>query len=273
MQILKTSKELLEFRQNLEGGIGFVPTMGALHDGHKSLIKKAVLENENAIVSVFLNPKQFAPNEDLDTYPRKDEDDIKICEDLGVKAVFLPNADEFYSQDETTIKANPRLASMLEGATRPTHFDGVCTVLNKLFHLVRPNKAYFGKKDTQQIFVVKNMVEDFFLPIEIVPCEIVRAKDGLALSSRNAYLKDEEFCEAIKLSRSLNKAKNLIENGELKKENLFKEMMSCLEPVKIDYIALVNRNFEAIDVVEPGNSIILIAAYVGKTRLIDNLWI
>lgn len=273
MEVLKTKSELIEFRKSLSGSVGYVPTMGALHEGHASLISRAVSENDSAIVSVFLNPKQFLEGEDLENYPRNDEGDVKICNMCGAKAVFMPEASEFYAKDEPSIKAPERLSSILEGAIRPGHFDGVCLVLNKFFNLVRPNRAYFGKKDAQQLAIVQKMVSGFEMPVQIVPCEIIRAKDGLALSSRNSYLNDAQLCDALKLSRSLMKASNLIKDGETNSNKIKAAMSECLEPLKVDYIAIVNRNFEFTEQIELGNSIILVAAYVGKTRLIDNLWV
>ncbi|OCR87135.1 pantoate--beta-alanine ligase [Campylobacter fetus subsp. testudinum] len=273
MQILKSVSELLEFRNNCSGSVGFVPTMGALHNGHATLIKNSVSQNDDTIVSVFVNPTQFLPGEDLEKYPRNQNGDIKICELCGASALFFPNADEIYSKDEPLIIAPERISTILEGATRPGHFDGVCMVLNKLFNLVSPTRAYFGKKDSQQLVIVQNMVKRFFLNLEIVPCDIVRESDGLALSSRNSYLNDDELCYALKLSRSLMRASNLIKANELNSKIIKSSMNECLEPLKVDYIAVVNRNFEPIENVEIGNSIILVAAYVGKTRLIDNIWI
>lgn len=273
MQILKTIQELTSYRKNLSGDIGFVPTMGALHQGHASLISKSVSENKNTIVSIFLNPTQFLAGEDLDKYPRNDAGDIQICKYCEASAVFMPSVDEIYGKNEVSIQAPKELASILEGATRPGHFDGVCTVLNKFFNLITPNRAYFGKKDAQQLAIVKKMIESFYMDIEIVPCDIIRAKDGLALSSRNSYLSEEELCDALKISKSLIKASNLIKSGELNSGIIQKAMRESLEPLRVDYTAIVNHNFENLDKIELGNTIILVAAYVGKTRLIDNIWL
>lgn len=273
MQILKSISEVLEFRKNCTGSVGFVPTMGALHAGHASLIKKSVEQNDNTIVSIFVNPTQFLLGEDLDKYPRNEVGDTKICELCGASAVFFPDANEMYGKDEPLILAPKELSSSLEGALRPGHFDGVCRVLNKFFNIIRPDRAYFGKKDAQQLTIIQNMVKNFFMNLEIVPCEIVRESDGLALSSRNSYLGDDELCYALKLSRSIMKASNLIKANELNALKIKAAMSECLEPLKVDYVAIVNRNFEPIENVELGNTIILVAAYVGKTRLIDNLWV
>ncbi len=273
MQILRNVKEVKAWRENINKTLGYVPTMGALHDGHASLIKKAKSQNDVVIVTTFINPTQFLHGEDFEKYPKNEEKDCKICEDLGVDAVFIPNSDEIYIQNEPQIEACKNLSTILEGAIRPGHFDGVCKVLNKFFNLIKPQKVYFGKKDTQQIFVVKNMIERFFMDLEIVPCEIVREADGLALSSRNVYLDENEKFLALKLSRSLKKAENLISNGENDIKILKLEMYKILEPLKVDYVEFVDRNFTKIDKFLPNNTIILVAATVGKTRLIDNIWL
>lgn len=276
MQILRTTNELQAFvKDALATGseIGFVPTMGALHAGHSSLIKKSVSENAVTIVSTFVNPTQFLPGEDLDKYPKNEAADVKICELAGVNAMFIPSADELYFDDEATIVAPKNLASILEGKTRPGHFDGVLRVLNKLFNLIRPTRAYFGKKDAQQLAIVSDFVRTSFLPLQIVPCEIVRESDGLALSSRNAYLNESEKFEALKLSRALMKASNLIKQNELNVCKIKSEMLEILKPLAVDYVAVVDRKFNEISRVELGNTILLVAANVGKTRLIDNLWV
>jgi len=273
MKIIRNVKELRDFRRTLNGSVGFVPTMGALHDGHLSLIRLSVSQNENTVVSIFVNPTQFLPGEDLNAYPRKEEADLKLCEMAGVTAVFCPNAAEFYAPDEPKVVAAKPLSERLEGATRPGHFDGVCQVLNKLFNLVRPARAYFGKKDAQQVAVVQNMVERFYLDVEVVPCELVRESSGLALSSRNAYLSEAEKNEALALSHALFEAANLIKKGELESGVLKAKMREVLGGLKVDYTEVVNRKFEPLSSVELGNTIILLAVYVGKTRLIDNIWL
>lgn len=276
MQILRTTNELQAFvKDALATGseIGFVPTMGALHAGHSSLIKKSVSENAVTIVSTFVNPTQFLLGEDLGKYPKNEAADVKICELAGVNAMFIPSADELYFDDEATIVAPKNLASILEGKTRPGHFDGVLRVLNKLFNLIRPTRAYFGKKDAQQLAIVSYFVRTSFLPLQIVPCEIVRESDGLALSSRNAYLNESEKFEALKLSRALMKASNLIKQNELNVCKIKSEMLEILKPLAVDYVAVVDRKFNEISRVELGNTILLVAANVGKTRLIDNLWV
>ena len=265
MQIIRTIKELENLVSSTSAKIGFVPTMGALHNGHVSLIKKCVNENEISIVSTFVNPTQFLPGEDLDKYPRNEQNDIKICEQNGVSAIFIP--------DEPLIVAPKKFSAILEGKTRPGHFDGVLRVLNKLFRLTRANSVYMGKKDTQQLIIVQNMIKTFFLNTNLVACDIVREPDGLALSSRNVYICDEDKCNALRLSRSLNKAQNLIQNGEEDASEIKTKMLEVLEPLKVDYVAITDRNLNEISKIEKNNTIILVAAYVGKTRLIDNIWI
>ena len=276
MQILRTTRELKEFVALALANhdeIGFVPTMGALHAGHASLIEKSVSQNPVTIVSTFVNPTQFLAGEDLDKYPKNEASDVKICEDARVSAMFIPSAEELYFDGEAAIAAPKNLAEILEGKTRPGHFDGVLRVLNKLFNLVRPTRVYMGKKDAQQLAIVRNFVKTSFLGCEIVPCEIVRESDGLALSSRNAYLSESEKFDALRLSRSLSKAENLIKDGERGACKIKSEMLEILKPLTVDYVAVVDRNFNEISLVEQDNTIILVAANVGNTRLIDNLWI
>ncbi len=274
MQILRTIQELKAWRKALNtNDIGFVPTMGALHNGHASLIQKATSENSAVIVSIFVNPKQFLAGEDYTQYPRKEQADLAMAKGCGASACFLPSEDEFYSGDDTLISAPKELASVLEGQIRPGHFDGVCRVLNKFFNLIKPQRAYFGQKDAQQLLIVQKMVKDFFIDIEIKACQIVREADGLAISSRNAYLNEAELLEALKLSRALKKAKSLIDLGTLSSAEIKKAIKEILEPLEIDYIAITDRNLIARDNVVLDNTLILLAVRVGKTRLIDNIWI
>ncbi|SFZ98982.1 Pantoate--beta-alanine ligase [hydrothermal vent metagenome] len=274
MIIVKSIEELKEAKKTLTGSIGFVPTMGALHSGHQSLIQRASRENDNVIVSIFVNPTQFLEGEDLDAYPRKDLADIKICELLKVDILFMPSPDIMYEKDELSIAAPAIGGYVLEGQKRPGHFDGVLQVVMKLLNLSSASRAYFGKKDAQQLALITQMVKNYFMNVEIVPCDIVRDERGLALSSRNIYLKGHEKEVALSLSKSLKKATNMILSGELDTSKIKDEMRKTLSDVdKIEYIAIVNREFKSIDKIEIGNSIILVAAWVGKPRLIDNLWI
>lgn len=272
MTILKTTKELIAFRNSLSGSVGFVPTMGALHDGHLSLIKKSVQENEASIVSIFINPTQFGENEDLNTYPKKEEADLKICSLARVDAVFLPDVSQIYFENEPLVVAS-NLADKFEGEHRKGHFNGVLRVVLKLLNLTRATNVYFGKKDAQQYFVVKNMVESLFINTCVNACEIIRDKDGLALSSRNVYLNNDERIQALKISKSLREATKLIMKGELNSNFIKDKVTKELNGLKIDYVAIVNREFNEIPQIQISNTIILIAAKVGKTRLIDNIWV
>lgn len=273
--IVKSAKELKEAKKELGNKVGFVPTMGALHEGHISLIKRAKEENDSVIVSIFVNPTQFLEGEDLDKYPRRDEADIEICKRAGVDILFMPTIESIYNRDELLITAPKIRGFILEGAKRAGHFDGVLQIVMKLFNITTPTNAYFGKKDAQQLALITQMVKDYFLDVNIIPCEIVRESSGLALSSRNIYLSSEEQSRALSLSRALKNATNLIIKGELSSHKIKEQMLQTLNKnvTKLDYVAVVDREFNDIDSVEIGNSIILVAAFVGKTRLIDNIWV
>ena len=273
MKILRTPKELQEYRKSLSGSVGFVPTMGALHKGHLSLIEKSVAQNEHTIVSIFVNPTQFLPGEDFEKYPRRYEADRKICELAGVEALFMPEVSAMYEKDEVLLKAPHQKGYILEGHFRPGHFDGVLQVVNKLLHLTKPDRAYFGKKDAQQLYLIQKMVRELFMDIQIVPCEIVRDDDGLALSSRNVYLSPQERQRALLIPKSLKRAAKLVQSGVTDTSEIKEEMLQILRPLKVEYVEIVNRDFDVISTIEIGNSIILVAAYVGHTRLIDNIWI
>ncbi len=269
MTIIKTIDEFKNIKPC--SSLGFVPTMGALHSGHLSLIQKSVEQNEKTCVSIFVNPTQFLEGEDIDSYPRQSEQDLDICKRAGVDYVFMP--EHMYSEEEPSVIAPPIKGYMLEGYNRPGHFDGVLSVVLKLLNLVKPTRAYFGKKDAQQLYLVQNMVKNFFLPCEIVPCEIVRDTNGLALSSRNAYLNESELKEALKLSKSLKVASEMIVKGRVDGEEIKSCMLEVLKPLKVDYVAIVSRDFKELKEIELKNSIILVAAHVGKARLIDNMWV
>ena len=272
MKIAKSVKELIALREDLSGKVGFVPTMGALHEGHISLINRARKENDNVIVSIFVNPTQFLPGEDFEKYPRRLEADFEICRRAGVDGVFTPTPENMYSEDEILIKAPKVKGYILEGFFRPGHFDGVLQVVNKLFNIIRPTKAYFGKKDAQQLYLIKQMVKNFFFDIEIVEGETVREKDGLAMSSRNVYLSEDERQRALSISKALKRAAKL--SLSIKEtQKLKEEMLKVLDVDRLEYIAFVDRDFNYIEKIQPNNTIILIAAYVGSTRLIDNIWI
>jgi len=274
MIIAHTILELQEAKKGLRGSIGFVPTMGALHHGHLSLIQQAEQENDHLIVSIFVNPTQFLEGEDLDAYPRREEADRKICELAGVDILFMPTIEQMYEKDELCIGAPAIRGYILEGEKRPGHFDGMLQIVMKLLNLSSATRAYFGKKDAQQLALVTQMVKNYFMDVQIVPCEIVRDEKGLALSSRNVYLSEEEKKRALSLSRALKRATKMVMTGELDAESIKKEMMQILsETDSVEYVAIVDRAFNTLEKVEIGNSIILVAAWVGKPRLIDNIWI
>lgn len=273
MKIIKTIEELQNIRKNINSSVGFVPTMGALHDGHLSLIKKSKNENEITIVSIFVNPTQFLPGEDLDKYPKKMEADAKICELAKVDYIFTPEISTMYSNDEVLVKAPNLRSYTLEGQSRPGHFDGVLQVVLKLFNLVQPTNAYFGKKDAQQLALIKQMTKNLFLPINIIECEIVREPDGLAMSSRNIYLSKEERIESLKISKSLKFAAKMVGQKELDCSKIIEKMSDTMNGMDIEYISIVSRDFKQLQKVELGNTIILVAVRVGTPRLIDNIWL
>ena len=274
MIIARSIKELHEAKKELKGSIGFVPTMGALHQGHLSLIQQARKENEHLIISIFVNPTQFLEGEDLDAYPRKDEADIKICHLAGADVLFMPSIDVMYEEDELCIGAPAIRGYVLEGEKRPGHFDGMLQVVMKLLNLSGATNAYFGKKDAQQLALITQMVKNYFMDVHIIPCEIIRDERGLALSSRNVYLKADEKERALCLSKSLKTATNMVLGKELDVATIKKEMLNVLSAAdEVEYIAIVSREFKALETIEVGNSIILVAAWVGKPRLIDNLWL
>ncbi|MBR1442030.1 MAG: pantoate--beta-alanine ligase [Firmicutes bacterium] len=253
--------------------IGLVPTMGFLHEGHKSLIDRAVKENDRVVVSVFVNPIQFAPNEDFEAYPRDIERDSKLCEDAGAALVFNPEPEEMYGDEFLTSINMTKITEVLCGKTRPTHFGGVCTVVGKLFNIVSPDRAYFGQKDAQQLSVIRRMVKDLNFDIEIIGCPIVREADGLAKSSRNTYLSPEERKAALVLSKSLCEAKKLIESGETNADKIITAAKKLIESeplAKIDYVSIVS--WDSLEKTDTINGAILMAeaVYIGKTRLIDN---
>ena len=253
--------------------VGFVPTMGYLHEGHESLIKRASEENDKVVVSIFVNPIQFGPKEDLSTYPRDLERDSKVCEGAGADIIFHPKSEEMYFEDFSTFVDMNGLTSGLCGKSRPTHFRGVCTVVTKLFNIVLPDRAYFGEKDAQQLAIIKRMVRDLNIDVEVIGCPIVREKDGLAKSSRNTYLSIEERSAATILSKALNIAREKIKDGERTSSNIIstiKEIIESEKLARIDYIEVVDSfSMEGVDTIEK-SVLVAIAVFIGKTRLIDN---
>ena len=276
MKLVKTVKEVREIvnewkKQGLS--VGLVPTMGYLHEGHKSLIMKSVENNDRTVVSVFVNPIQFGPNEDLASYPRDIEHDKKLVESAGADLIFNPEPEEMYGSHFTTSVNTTEVTENLCGAKRPVHFGGVCTVVSKLFNIVKPDRAYFGQKDAQQLAVVKRFVKDLNFDIEIIGCPIIREADGLAKSSRNTYLNEKERQAALILSKSLKLGLEAIKNGERSSKKVIDIITKSLntEPLaKIDYVSIVdNENIQYIDEIK-GEILCAIAVYIGKTRLIDN---
>lgn len=253
--------------------IGFVPTMGYLHEGHKSLIDAARKDNDKVVVSIFVNPMQFAPTEDLESYPRDLQKDSQLCKDAGVDLIFHPQPEEMYTDGFCSYVDMNGLTTELCGKSRPIHFRGVQTVVLKLFNIVKPDKAYFGQKDAQQLAVIKRMVKDLNVDTEIVGCPIIREPDGLAKSSRNTYLNPDERKAALILSRSLKLGKELIDSGETDSKKVIKAITDSIntEPLaKIDYVDIVD--FSTITPTDKiGKSVLVaVAVYIGKTRLIDN---
>ena len=274
--VIKTVREVREHVRawRNEGlSVGLVPTMGFLHEGHRSLIERAVAENDRVVVSVFVNPIQFAPNEDLESYPRDIEADRALCTDAGAAMIFNPEPAEMYPQGFCTAVDMNGLKFELCGKSRPIHFSGVCTVVTKLFNIVGPDRAYFGQKDAQQLAIIRRMVRDLNMPLEVVGCPIVRKEDGLAKSSRNTYLNEQERAAALILSKTIFLGQKLVDEGERDAKKLIAAMEANIatEPLaRIDYVDVVDaENIERIDRLE-GDVLVAMAVYIGKTRLIDN---
>lgn len=253
--------------------VGLVPTMGYLHEGHKSLMDAARKQCDKVVVSIFVNPMQFGPGEDLESYPRDMERDTAVCEAAGVDLIFHPEPSEMYQDDFSSFVDMNTLTGNLCGKTRPIHFRGVCTVVSKLFHIVTPDKAYFGQKDAQQLAVIRHMVSDMNEDIEIVGCPIIRETDGLAKSSRNTYLSDSERRAALCLSRAVFAGQDMVKRGERNAGKVRQAMVEIIEAeplARIDYVQLVDfRTLEDVEVIQ-GPVLAAMAVYIGKTRLIDN---
>ena len=266
-------KEVIKDWKKQGYSIGLVPTMGYLHEGHGSLIKRAVEENDKVMVSVFVNPIQFGPNEDLGTYPRDFDADLKMIESLGADMVFHPEPSDMYASDFSTTISVAGVSENLCGARRPGHFNGVCTVVTKLFNLSEADRAYFGQKDAQQLAVVRRMVRDLNANIEIIGCPIIREDDGLAKSSRNTYLSSKERKAATVLNKALCAGKQMVEEGEksaLTVKARIEDIISKEPLAKIDYVEITDWNsIEPVDIID-GSILCAIAVYIGNTRLIDN---
>ena len=274
MQVTTTineTKELIKKWKKDGKSIGLVPTMGFLHEGHASLIQKCREENDIVVVSDFVNPTQFGPNEDLEAYPRDFERDSKLCESLGADLIFAPSPEDMYHDPHAFVSIDT-LSETLCGKTRPIHFKGVCTVVTKLFHIVAPDRAYFGEKDAQQLAIIRKMVKDLNFDIEIVGCPIVREEDGLAKSSRNTYLNDKERQAALCLSRAVKTGKEVIYTGADAKEvlNPMKAIIEAEPLARIDYVMMVDAlTMQPIEKADR-DVLVAMAVYIGKTRLIDN---
>ena len=276
MEIVKTVGEIRDIvkawrRDGLT--VGLVPTMGYLHEGHQSLIARSAAQNDRTVVSVFVNPIQFGPNEDLEAYPRDIERDKAAVVAAGGDVIFHPEPEEMYPPHFTSFVDTTETTELLCGAVRPVHFRGVCTVVSKLFNIVQPDRAYFGQKDAQQLATIKRFVRDLNFDIEIVPCPIVREEDGLAKSSRNTYLNPQERKAALILSKSLTIGRQLVEAGERDANVVATAIRQHLETeplAKVDYVEVVD--FETVQRVNriAGETLVAIAVYIGKTRLIDN---
>ena len=277
MKVVSTIKEVREIVKawKAEGkSVGVVPTMGYLHEGHESLIKRAVAENDVAVVSIFVNPMQFGPTEDLASYPRDLEADSKLCEAAGAKLIFHPEPEEMYHDGFCSFVDMNGLTNALCGLSRPVHFRGVCTVVSKLFNIVKPDRAYFGEKDAQQLAVIKRMVDDLNMDIEIIGCPIIREADGLAKSSRNTYLSEETRKQAVILSKAIFMGKKMIEDGERNPNVVIEEMKKLINTMPladIDYVEIVDQaTMKNVEVIA-GDILCAIAVRMGgEARLIDN---
>ena len=274
MQVTKTveqTRELVKGWKKEGKTIGLVPTMGFLHEGHASLIKKCREENDIVVVSDFVNPTQFGPAEDLEAYPRDFSHDSQLCESLGTDLIFHPEPEDMYTDPHAYVSID-LLSETLCGKTRPIHFKGVCTVVSKLFNIVTPDKAYFGQKDAQQLAIIRKMVQDLNFDIKIVGCPIIREEDGLAKSSRNTYLNEEERKAALCLSKAIKKGQEMIRTG-MEAETVLTEMRKLIgaEPLaRIDYVSMVDAiTMQPVEKVEH-DVLVAEAVYIGKTRLIDN---
>ncbi|UCC16500.1 MAG: pantoate--beta-alanine ligase [Dehalococcoidales bacterium] len=274
MKIIKTISEVKKERRNLQGTVGLFPTLGYLHEGHLNLVRKSVLDNDFTISSIFVNPTQFGPSEDFDSYPRDFERDLAMLEEEGVEFVFMPSTQEMYPEGYDTWVDIENITRKLEGASRPTHFRGVTTVVAKLFNILEPTRAYFGQKDAQQLAVIKKMVKELNMNLEVITCPTVREPDGLAMSSRNTYLKPDERKAATVLYQSLKLAEKLYSEGERDAIKIRGEMTSLIQQqpaANIDYISIAdNVTLDEVDeITRP--VLVSLAVKIGKPRLIDNL--
>jgi pantoate--beta-alanine ligase len=274
MRVISTLREFREARAAAEGSVGFVPTMGYLHEGHLELVRRARAENEVVVVSIFVNPTQFGPSDDFAQYPRDMDRDLALLEKEGTDLVFAPGVEEMYPPGCDTWVEVGAVAERLEGAARPGHFKGVATVVAKLFNMVQPNKTYFGQKDAQQVIVIKKMVADLDMNLEVIVVPTVRESDGLAMSSRNTYLNPEERKASLVLWNSLRLAQQLFGEGERNADRIREGMIALIgkEPLaKIGYVSVADpETLEELTTVE-SSAVVSLAVHIGKTRLIDNV--
>jgi pantoate--beta-alanine ligase len=275
MQVLRTIAELSPWRVGATPPVGLVPTMGYLHEGHLSLVRRARSESGSVVVSIFVNPSQFGPHEDFQRYPRDLERDLGLLNTEQVDAVFTPEVHEMYPAGASTMVEVEDLSGILEGASRPGHFRGVATIVCKLLHLVQPHRAYFGEKDYQQLQVIRRMVHDLRMPVEVVGCPTIREPDGLAMSSRNVYLAPAERQAAVALSQALSQAERLVKDGVWNGSRLQAEVQSMLdkEPlIRTDYVAVVHpHTLQPVVTLAAEGAIVCVAVWIGHTRLIDNI--
>ena len=275
MDILQTPAEMRAWRAAHPGSLGLTPTMGYLHEGHLALARRSLAENDASAASIFVNPTQFGPTEDFERYPRDEERDLRLLQELGVDAVYLPSVDVIYPEGYQTYVTVEALSQGLEGASRPVHFRGVATVVTKLLNTVRPDRAYFGKKDAQQLRVIRRLVRDLDLPVEIVACDTVREGDGLAMSSRNAYLSPEQRAAAVVLSRALHRAEERFRDGVREAEGLRAGVRAAVaaEPLgELEYVSVADSETLAESEGEvQGTALLSMAVRFGPVRLIDNV--
>lgn len=275
MILLKTIDEFSEWRSGISGSIGFVPTMGALHDGHLSLVASANAECDHTVVSIYVNPTQFSANEDFGAYPKTLEHDLSSLEPYRVDAIFIPTDNEMYPEGFSTYVLEQSVSERLEGASRPSHFRGVTTIVAKLFNIIRADRAFFGEKDAQQLRVLQKMVQDLNISTQIIPCTTIREPHGLAMSSRNEYLSAEDRLQAGIIHRSLMAAHALLSAGERSADrvrNMIEKLIEGESSGRIDYISIAdNLSLDEVEDSIQGDVLISLAVFFGKTRLIDNL--
>jgi pantoate--beta-alanine ligase len=274
MKVINTIAEFKKARHELEGTVGFFPTLGYLHEGHLSLVRQSVKENDHTVSSIFVNPTQFGPSEDFESYPRDFQRDLDLLEKEGVELIFMPSTGEMYPGGYNSWVDLEGITQKLEGASRPTHFRGVTTVCAKLFNILEPDRAYFGQKDAQQLAVIRKMVKELNMNLEIVACPTVREPDGLAMSSRNAYLGPDERKAATVLYQSLELAKKLYAEGERDAGKIRREMTALIKQqalARIDYVSIADNETleELVEIHAP--ALVSLAVKIGKPRLIDNI--